>query len=87
VNSEEYIIMGGDFNQRRSKYRQLGQRLKLVQVLEEGTQTHVKGNHLDDIYTNIDQAKSYTLNEGISDHSGIKINLNINLKRNQKLPA
>jgi len=54
VNSEEYIIMRGTFNLRRPKYRELALRLKLIQVVDEGTATHSKGNHLDDIFTNID---------------------------------
>lgn len=54
VNSEEYIIMGGDFNKHRPKYKELALRLKLVQVVDEGTATHSKGNHLYDIFTNID---------------------------------
>jgi hypothetical protein len=84
VNPDEYILIGGDFNQRRKKFSDLATKVGLKQILNEGTSTHVRGNHLDDIYTNLNFS-AYTLVEGMSDHSGILVNLEVNLKRNQNL--
>ena len=50
-------------------------------MLAEGTCTHARGNHLDDIYTNLN-FETYTLFTGISDHTGILVDLEVNLKRN-----
>lgn len=85
TNQDEYQIIRGDFNQRRKNFLALAQRYGLKQVLTEVTPTHNKGNHLDDLYTNL-KFSSFTLVTGISDHSGIMVNLEISLKRNQKIP-
>ena len=47
------IIVSGDFNERRKEITEALLKKALNPVLNEGTITHERGNHLDQIFTNL----------------------------------
>jgi hypothetical protein len=47
------IIFSGDFNEQRQKVEELCRKRCLSLVIQEGTPIHNKGNHLDQIFTNL----------------------------------
>ena len=47
------VIITGDFNERKPDIDKLIKKFRLNPVIQEGTVTHQKGNHLDQIYTNL----------------------------------
>lgn len=82
ANLDDYVLMCGDFNKNLKDYSKLAEKFGLNPVLSEGTTTHKGGNHLDQIFTNLEH-KSYELTDwqDTTDHKLIFTELLINTKR------
>ena len=76
------FVISGDFNERRSEVDKLLFGKGLSQVLPEGTCTHLKGGHLDQIYSNLQLLEYETLQLPFTDHK--IVNVKFRLSRNEE---
>lgn len=74
------IVVGGDLN--KNGMKELPERLAkygLQAVFGKSTQTHEKGSHLDDIFTNLKiVSKQICTMKGVSDHHMLLCELKVN---------
>ena len=62
------VIVAGDFNQQMDQAYKICHKYGLEGTIKDGTPTHSKGGHLDQIFTNIGGLQAKVEDTDLSDH-------------------